>query len=76
MKAANADWVALIKRGIDKSPSFFSDQDIQYILEDLKFVPKGSNKELTIKLYKLIMLMRYVSITTQLKKRRIRMAER
>ena len=45
MKAANADWVALIKRGIDKSPSFFSDQDIEYILEDLKFVPKGSTKE-------------------------------
>ena len=44
MKAANADWVALIKRGIDKSPSFFSDQDIEYILEDLKFVPKGSTK--------------------------------
>ena len=42
MKAANADWVALIKRGIDKSPSFFSDQDIEYILEDLKFVPKGN----------------------------------
>ena len=38
MKAANADWVALVKRGIDKG--VFDDQDIEYILEDLKFVPK------------------------------------
>ena len=43
MKAANADWVALVKRGIDKG--VFNDQEIEYILEDLKFVPKGSNKE-------------------------------
>ena len=43
MKMANADWVALIKRGIDKN--IFDDQDIEYILEDLKFVPKGSTKE-------------------------------
>ena len=43
MKAANADWVALVKRGIDKG--VFDEQDIEYILEDLKFVPKGSNKE-------------------------------
>ena len=43
MKAANADWVALVKRGIDKG--VFDDQDIEYILEDLKFVPKGNNKE-------------------------------
>ena len=43
MKAANADWVALVKRGIAKG--VFDDQDIEYILEDLKFVPKGNNKE-------------------------------
>ena len=43
MKAANADWVALVKRGIDKN--VFDDQDIEYILEDLKFVPKGNTKE-------------------------------
>ena len=43
MKMANADWVALVKRGIDKN--IFDDQDIEYILEDLKFVPKGNNKE-------------------------------
>ena len=43
MKMANADWVALIKRGIAKN--IFDDQDIEYILEDLKFVPKGSTKE-------------------------------
>jgi hypothetical protein len=43
MKMANADWVKLIKRGIEKN--YFDDQDIEYILEDLKFVPKGSNKE-------------------------------
>ena len=43
MKAANADWVALIKRGIDKG--VFDDQDIEYILEDLKFIPKGNTKK-------------------------------
>ena len=43
MKMANADWVQLIKRGIDKN--YFDDQDIEYILEDLKFVPKGSTKK-------------------------------
>ena len=43
MKEANADWVKLIKRGIEKG--VFDDQDIEYILEDLKFVPKGSTKE-------------------------------
>ena len=43
MKKANEDWVALIKRGIKKG--HFNDQEIKYILEDLKFVPKGSNKE-------------------------------
>ena len=43
MKQANEDWVALIKRGIAKG--HFNDQEIKYILEDLKFVPKGSNKE-------------------------------
>lgn len=43
MKAANSDWVKLIKRGIDKN--IFDDQDIEYILEDLKFIPKGSTKE-------------------------------
>ena len=43
MKMANADWVELIKRGINKN--YFDDQDIEYILEDLKFVPKGSTKE-------------------------------
>ena len=43
MKMANADWVELVKRGIDKG--VFDDQDIEYILEDLKFVPKGNTKE-------------------------------
>ncbi len=43
MKMANADWVELIKRGIDKR--YFDDQDIEYILEDLKFIPKGNNKQ-------------------------------
>ena len=42
---ANADWVKLIKRGIEKN--IFDDQDIEYILEDLKFVPKGSTKKTT-----------------------------
>ena len=43
MKEANADWVKLVKRGIDKN--IFDEQDIKYILDDLKFVPKGNNKE-------------------------------
>ena len=43
MKEANADWVNLVKRGIDKN--VFDEQDIKYILDDLKFVPKGNNKE-------------------------------
>ena len=43
MKEANADWVKLVKRGIDKN--VFDEQDIKYILDDLKFVPKGNNKE-------------------------------
>ncbi len=43
MKKANEEWVALVKRGIDNN--VFDEQDIQYILEDMKFVPKGSTKK-------------------------------
>jgi len=43
MKKANEEWVALVKRGIDKN--VFDEQDIQYILEDMKFIPKGSTKK-------------------------------
>ena len=43
MKKANEEWVALIKRGIDKG--VFNEQAIQYILEDMQFIPKGSAKK-------------------------------
>jgi hypothetical protein len=43
MKKANEEWVLLVKRGIDNN--VFDEQDIQYILEDMKFVPKGSTKK-------------------------------